>query len=114
MKNKNLLLIIGIAAALIIFIGQVGVYYATPVVKKVNTEQSSDQNHQDDESNEVIITPQATISTIVQVGFHSALQFISDIFHEIEVGISSFIKIDQIQEELFKTLFEKIISPNAP
>ena len=118
-KNNISTLLLGILAALILLIGQSGIYtvqFENSTMAE-NTEISSEKKQEIPESNSASYLIQANnaVSQVIEFSFDAGLHLIYDNAQEV---IISFPEIDL--GEIFpvkvylETLLQRIISPNAP
>ncbi|MDH5397186.1 MAG: hypothetical protein OEX02_03520 [Cyclobacteriaceae bacterium] len=117
-KRKEILtILVGIVAALIILISQVGFYQ---VQHELSTSVSVEKSIDDDTAEESP-TPQLkifnndAIATVVHVVSGQDFHIITTLYPKFENIIT--VWVEQISEGVtayFRTLFQRIISPNAP
>ncbi len=111
-KNREIAtIIIGLLAVIVILVGQVNYY---PVQVKAMEEISLEDETEAGENEVLKIYTNDAVSSAVQFSFHQVLHFISDIYSEAVEEVWEEVSDQLNPTEFFETLFQRIISPNAP
>ena len=108
-------ILIGIVAALIILVGQVS-YYSIQMdaVAQQNIEESAATSDDTGNQEELRIFSNDAVSTFVQFHFNQILHFITNIYSEALEQVWVHVEERVTPIVYFETLFQRIISPNAP
>ena len=111
-KRKEILTIaLGLMAVLVILVGQLN-YYQAQAKAIIDIEQQ--QNEDEDSNEELKVFTNDAVSNAQQFSFDQGLHFIADIIPEtIEKQWIKDISVPKATK-FFETLFQRIISPNAP
>ena len=114
-RRKIVTLVIGIIAALVILTGQVN-YYTVQMdaMARQDVEKSNKSDEDGGQKAELRIFSNDAVSTAIHFNFHQVLHFITQIYSEVVEQVWVHIEERISPIVYFETLFQDIISPNAP
>ncbi|MEJ2004226.1 MAG: hypothetical protein P8X57_04520 [Cyclobacteriaceae bacterium] len=107
-------ILLGLLAALTILLSQSFYYTLETVAEKAAVESHADDGSGDMEEVDLLSSANDMVSSIAQLSLEDVKAFIIDIPLIVEVDLSDLIEETIDFDDLFRTLFRQIISPNAP
>ena len=104
-------LVIGVLAVLVILVGQINYY---PVQAKAMQENTTGGEDETASKEELRIFTNDAVSSGIQFSFQQVLHFITNVYSDLIIEVREIIVEYFNPIDYFETLFQRIISPNAP